>query len=326
MFRLASSSGRLILRWGASAPTGKSTRNERMESMQYDAPRRAPGAFRCVACPGLRAAARRATTRGVTCSLCLREATLRRSHILPRWAYKRLRSRGRLPDPVLFADGIAVATSIQLAEYLLCGDCETRLAVFDEYVAKLTSGPSDRSPLLTALGVQPIGDNQIARLDRLDTSKLAAFALAVVYRAHAARAVPKVGLGPYADAVRRYLMGQDGPPEHVHVVMNFYHELARPLYDRGRFTRLIVEPQSNRADGNLVHWFLVCGLKFEVTVGKCQPPPGITRFCLLRGDPKLAWVLDPYETGFAKLLKDGTARSKPKGRLRELRRAAQDTK
>src|ERR1017187_6381686 len=62
------------------------------------------------------------------CRLCLQEASLQQSHLLPKSAYRYLRmvgGRGN-PNPTFLSATRLVQTSQQVKDYLLCAKCEDR--------------------------------------------------------------------------------------------------------------------------------------------------------------------------------------------------------
>src|SRR5688572_14352094 len=85
------------------------------------------------------------------CRLCLTDnVELCDSHILPRFAYKRVR-----PDkgggPVFFNGKTAVQTDAQVTEYLLCRGCEDRFMKVETRFAPLVYDKG-QFPLLDKLG------------------------------------------------------------------------------------------------------------------------------------------------------------------------------
>ena len=67
-------------------------------------------------------------TKLTRCRLCLQEATLQDSHLLPRSAYRYLRMLGERgnPNPLFLSAGKLLQTSKQVSGHLLCSTCEDR--------------------------------------------------------------------------------------------------------------------------------------------------------------------------------------------------------
>jgi hypothetical protein len=62
------------------------------------------------------------------CKLCLRKSVeLRRSHFIPAAAYKSAFKSSDGAPPVIMNSSVTMITSAQVADYVLCGDCEQRL-------------------------------------------------------------------------------------------------------------------------------------------------------------------------------------------------------
>jgi hypothetical protein len=95
-----------------------------------------------------------------TCALCRNNADLRESHLLAAAFYKRMHDpEFPLPDPILVTTEIAMSTSKQIKDYLLCGDCETLFSRRGEdWVLKNCHLGDGVFPLRSArLGTEPVG-------------------------------------------------------------------------------------------------------------------------------------------------------------------------
>lgn len=75
------------------------------------------------------------------CKLCKNGAVeLRESHIIPSWAYKRMRdcsAVGGNPNPIVISNGRASQISDQVKEHLLCESCEQLFSVNERYVSSI---------------------------------------------------------------------------------------------------------------------------------------------------------------------------------------------
>src|SRR5207253_5583838 len=59
------------------------------------------------------------------CALCQKTKSLRKSHLLPASLYRKTRSPNQPnPNPMVITDKASIQTSMQIADYLLCADCE----------------------------------------------------------------------------------------------------------------------------------------------------------------------------------------------------------
>src|ERR1039457_293527 len=82
-----------------------------------------------------------------TCKLCHKTANLQVSHFLPNADYAQLREDAlKNPHPVLMTEDDSVISAKQIAEHLLCVDCEERFGKLGESwvlgnMARATSFP-----------------------------------------------------------------------------------------------------------------------------------------------------------------------------------------
>ena len=172
---------------------------------------------------------RHAERRG-ECRLCRNTRELQLSHFIPAALYPKTR--------ILFGatPTAAIISPDEMAEYLLCRDCEERLNRNGEsYALRLIAPKVLRYPfplldlLKAARPVQndpgPIDQYAAADLG-IDTGKLAYFALSIAWRAsvHAwqlpdGQVTEPHDLGPYTDRIRLFLLEQAAFPLGVSVVV-----------------------------------------------------------------------------------------------------------
>jgi len=120
------------------------------------------------------------------CKLCLKEKELQDSHLLGRAVYKVIREEGE--DPVVMTPDLIVSTSRQVRAHLLCSDCEQRFSKNGEQYFSSVMARKDKFVLLDLLqAVEPI-EKQTDHVvysglgARIDTNKLAYYALSVLWR------------------------------------------------------------------------------------------------------------------------------------------------
>ncbi|WP_148053356.1 hypothetical protein [Pseudomonas fluorescens] len=127
------------------------------------------------------------------CGLCKRLAILKKSHLLPKSAYKVLRSSGAKfspPTKVEIDRKRFVQTDRQIVEYFLCGKCEQTFSTRGEDVVSKLWARGERFPLLDILQLLPPvsirGENYGYATEDLDpfiVRSLHYFAVSVVWRA-----------------------------------------------------------------------------------------------------------------------------------------------
>ena len=210
-----------------------------------------------------------------TCRLCLANTvSLRDSHIVPAWAYKRIRGdQGGNPNPIYVSDGKAVPTSKQFSEHLLCADCEQKLGVTDNYLAKLAYTDGQPVPGFADVGrvVGRHGVYQMAEPGKLDAGKLAYFAASIAWRGHIASTLPDSTLGPHAEPFRQYLLGQRAFPSKCGVAVCVLRD-DEPDWER--IARTITMPKTQRKAQHFTVEFMLCGFYFTLHTGLASPLPG----------------------------------------------------
>ncbi len=76
------------------------------------------------------------------CKLCLREdRDLKESHLMPAGMYRRIRSDEKNPHPIMITKDGSRPSSMQVTDYVLCGECESRFDAFGEnYTLRFAAG------------------------------------------------------------------------------------------------------------------------------------------------------------------------------------------
>jgi hypothetical protein len=238
------------------------------------------------------------------CRLCLDEGVrLLDSHVFPKWTYRRLRpkdSDGTNPNPYRITPDRIVQTSRQVREYLLCPECESRLDVWENYVAKLAHTETRTSPLVTYLRRQnrtyrwDRKSGEYGLLDDYDTKALASFGLSLFWRASVSSQQDTRGmrLGPkYEEIVRQFLMGAITLPPSLAIMMDVV-DPDHPGTSRIALVSTILPQTFREPEANChYHTTLVCGLVFQLYVGQRLPTWARHR-CLMSGEKKAACLLD----------------------------------
>lgn len=209
------------------------------------------------------------------CKLCGFEKQLRKSHLLPKSAYRHLRDRpeegGGSPLRVHMDSSEAFFTDIQVVKKLLCDDCEQRFSKLGEQsVAKLWSthkgfpllerlqnfGSAIKGPRFSIYSVDDVGAQTLGDLYY--------FALSVIWRSNMwdwgrLSSDHKGSLGPYESVVRSYLLGSCEVPSAIRVIVTLDENMA---------TRALMKfPYVVKGAGCHLHRFCLLGLYFCVIVG-----------------------------------------------------------
>lgn len=222
------------------------------------------------------------------CKLCLQPSALRRSHIIPQWAFDRV-SRAHPTEgrqiPVLIQDGVAVQTSNQNTEYLLCESCEQRISRWERYVsmqARQLDGSFPASSSLTNLRQVVGSDGRLYTLgdaSTLEKDAITRFAASVVWRASVSRRFTRVRLGDrYEEEFRRFLLDDSQAlPSNARLIIEF---LDLPV-DGHQIDHTIAGPTSEKKGGQHIHSFIVSGIHFKLFVGGMMYT-GLDHVCFAR--------------------------------------------
>lgn len=245
------------------------------------------------------------------CSLCWQHAELCDSHLIPKWAYRRLQRNvdGR-GDPVRIKDGKAILTSTQITQYLLCAECEQRFSSRENSVAQLTEVVDGKIRLFEYVTRLETPHRLLAKLhNEIDVATLVYFAASMIWRSAAMHR--SCHLGPYELQFRNYLLDTAPFPASAALTMG----ILEPSTLTERPYALITEPASMRALQMRVHGFILCGLAFRCVVGKAIQP-AMKRSGLADTNPdKYALLLPSDRCGDFLSAFDMLAGAKPRGKL-----------
>jgi hypothetical protein len=246
------------------------------------------------------------------CALCKQTRILQNSHLMPKWAYKRLQQTplGR-EDPIRVSDGSALYTSEQVTRHLLCEDCENRFSQREDYVAEITKIDANGN-LKILQGIKRLNAPErflIELGNSIDAEKLAYFSASIIWRAGAMGLDCR--LGSYEPEFRGYLLGNADFPASAAVGMALLESsllTANP-------ENWVSLPSSVHAYPVWIHGFIVCGLAFRCHVGRALDPK-MKHVCLVRANPKkYAALLPADKLGDFRAVFDKLVSAIPRGKL-----------
>lgn len=224
-----------------------------------------------------------------TCRLCLAEADLIDSHIIPAWAWRRVHEKTlKNPNPVVVTDGMALQSGVQIHEHLFCRPCENRFKVGEDYASRVTYQRDHTSPFLDLVG-NVVGEHErlrVAHTGRLDVAKLLHFGVGVVWRASICREIEGCKFtAEHEESLRRYLLGETPLPNDVACCLVF-HDLP---HEDSHIANVFFTPVS---DDDGLHRFLLFGLQYWIASG--DNAAVFREFCL--SDAGASWIcLAPQE-------------------------------
>ena len=257
------------------------------------------------------------------CRLChTPDVELQESHIIPKWASKRLRARDSSsnPNPIVITDLKAVQTSKQITENMLCARCEQMVGRAEKYVATLAYGSNGEPVPLTMLGISTTADDRTiasgyVSIASLDTEKIIYFASSVVWRAYVAHrhdtGKPRLGKC-YQEELRSYLHGSASFPKNARLVMGILVQIANAQNPRHN---IVSFPFTVRDGGYHRHRFYICGLYFELCIGS-QRPRYLESICLHHGKEKIALLFPPHDIGLLQDIEKYVRSTEVKGKLK----------
>lgn len=210
----------------------------------------------------------------MVCALCMKEKTLRNSHIYPEWIYKPLYDeKRRLEILSVVPDGRNELKQKGMREYLLCDDCEQKISVWEGYARSVFVQP------VTPLEVQREGS--MLRVGGLDYAKLKLFELSILWRAGVSTLpfFKKCQLGPYAETLRCQLDASDpGHPDRYGALM-----FGLKVGELPETLQVIAEPRPVRSYGIKAYNLTFGGFLWVFHVSSSDPPP-MLRMAFLQED------------------------------------------
>jgi hypothetical protein len=242
------------------------------------------------------------------CRLCRNEAELQDSHFIPQAAYKLVRGEGKNPHPLVVQADKAVQTSAQMRAHMFCRDCEQRFHdggedTFFRYCHRESEG----FKLLAMLRkTPPVLESANAALyvaaDDVIVEQIGYFGVSLFWKssAHAwndgTRPVPSIPLGPYQERLRRFLLAEEPFPTDAALVIEASDE-------NNRIIRAFGSPCTMKKQTNHVHWIHICGIRFNLMVGR-RLPPQLKQLCAFKPSPKIVLVSKNEESDMATLYRD----------------------
>ncbi len=256
------------------------------------------------------------------CALCHSEDDLKGSHLLPKALYRFMRIEGpRKVSPVLINTTTAWNSDKQIRRHLLCGQCEQRFAVREDWTLRHMYRGQQSFKLFdilstsTPFAVLPAGHVvfEAATIPQIDVSKLSYFAISVFWRAGVTswsfgEETTRINLGPrYEEAMRMYLLGSSPFPENV--VLQVQVANRRDGCVRGMF----LPKEGEKQFGHHRYRLFIPGIAFYLFVG--QKVPVANRDVCFATSPKHIITLFNYEDELERIVfkafKTLTNRTKP---------------
>jgi hypothetical protein len=252
------------------------------------------------------------------CKLCLSEADLQDSHLLPKAAYRLIQKSDGDP-PVIMKSAVSMHTNEQLRDYVLCRDCEQRLNHDGEnWVMEHCYRNSDGFKLKELVeSTKPLFENKLtvysaATVPKIDFDKLAYFATSVLWRAsvHDWKSgkdkVRRLYLGKYTEELRRYLLGETGFPPNIVIWVSIVPE--QKLWSAA------TPPYGDRMNECWEYRLPFLGIFFTIFLG-ARIDPVIRQMCSIRSTQKFIFSGEPATEMVIRDFGGLIAKSRPVGAL-----------
>jgi hypothetical protein len=236
------------------------------------------------------------------CRLCLTPAVeLRDSHFMPAALYKIARDESSSnPHPGVVSKSVALSSPRQVSDYLLCAACEERFEQGGESWVIPRCWHDERTfPLRDVLvSTAPVSPSEPdflfyegANIPAIETDQLAYFAASLFWRAAVhdwkihGQVCPRLSLGPYEEAFRRYLLGDEFPRNAVLIIaVGFGMEEMR--------NAVVTFPYlTDRQKDHRQYRCTVPGITFQLFLG-AQLPNALRSMCSVRSQQRLIYMSD----------------------------------
>jgi len=253
-----------------------------------------------------------------TCRLCLREnQELQNSHFISAAIYQACKEGEK--QPIMVGGEAARHTSGQIADELLCRECEKRFSMDGEAWTIANMARRDGFPLQAILEKTPplLANDHFAAFGHvagIDVDKLVYFALSIFWRAsvhewhdpNTHRIIKTISLGEYEEPIRQFLAKETPWPRDVVVLISVWPNATPPL--------VLHTPVAAQREGFKTFMFSIPGLTLTLSAG-IKIPDMLRRICshssperfIFASTDQAAYTLESYA---AKVLK-----STPKGKL-----------
>jgi hypothetical protein len=225
------------------------------------------------------------------CRLCgAPDVVLKDSHIIPKWAFKRAAGGGNAP--VRISDGLALQTSRQVKEYLLCDACEALLCKDEDVVARLAYQVDGSIGLLRDAQIERWNESGPyvgrAEIPNLDTVAIARFGASVFWRAHVStrpECRQMVLWEQYSEVLRGFIRGQSAMRWDMCITL---HALFENRGATSAHCSTIIFPVTQKRGDDGFHQFFVAGLVFNLWMGSFATDQ--RGLCLARGASTIGLV------------------------------------
>lgn len=209
------------------------------------------------------------------CRLCGERKKLKRSHIIPEFMYSSMYDE----EHNFFVLSSNSKNGIYRKqkgdwEWLLCGDCETQLSLYERYVSLVLNGGTE---------LQLEHDRNYIKIGLLDYQKFKLFQLSIIWRASiSSRPIfNNVKLGKHEEIIRKMIFNEAPGREYE------YGCILRMIFYKQKFiSSFLIPPEKTRVAGDVLYQFAFNGFwwHFHVASHKANK---VTQELFLKEDGSL---------------------------------------
>ncbi len=198
------------------------------------------------------------------CRLCQRDRELKRSHIIPEFVYQALydskhkfhvlSTQDKRPRPM---------EQKGFRERLLCGDCEQKLSVFENYA---------RGVLISGVPITVQDNGSLLHISGIEYKKFKLFQLSILWRSSIASEpmFSRVQIGPHEDAIRKMILGET-PGRILDYPCIIFGLTSR----EGVQAAFIDQPTKLHLNGHVAYRFIFAGFMWVFYISSHKPPPHV---------------------------------------------------
>lgn len=221
------------------------------------------------------------------CRLCLEEAALCKSHIIPEFLFKPLyNEKHRFRELIDVRAGRLKIGQKGYTEPLLCAKCESYINGFERHVRRLFTDPLPPGGATTP---------RLREFANLGYAPTKLFFLSVLWRASISTLplFKHVDLGPHEEKIRVMIKGRlPGKSTEYEV------SLLTLMFEADHFRDFIPEPTVTRANGCRVYRFVLAGFVVFFYVSSHHPPSSHPAISLSESAPVRSLDKELREIGF----------------------------
>jgi hypothetical protein len=252
------------------------------------------------------------------CRLCLREnQELQNSHFISAAIYQVCKDGTK--QPVMVGGESSRHTGGQIADELLCRDCEQRFSKNAEAWTIANMARQGAFPLQSVLANnQPLLANNCfaayGQQNGIDLDQLVYFALSIFWRASVHqwlepdtdRPIATIALGEYEEPIRRFLADGSPWPSNIVILVSVWPYPNPPL--------VLHTPVAASRDGFTTFMFSIPGLTFTLAFGS-EIPGNLRRICSHSSSERLIFSSTDQALYAMESYAGKIAKSPPKGKL-----------